>query len=893
MPNKQIVATVTLCVAACIPKLPAKENKYLDNFSETVHLFGTASASEHIDHNLRQRIQTNYYFATNNKSHKNANFKYDFTDKQVGDFSVSYNPNASRIPVKFGFVTNLWEHYPNLDASYSLKFYLKSIGTTHAQNNWKVQLTDAQGNSAVGALDGAHTNGTWKVLSLPLRDLHHDKNFNLNSIKLCEFQAHQFPQGAKIKFDFVRFESESGKVVGVTDKTVGQRIKEAEATRSFRTKLAMQVAANNKAKGLYAPVAAFAKMMLNEDLETANQMLVDELNESTDANAWSLLHTPLYCRFYFMFSNRGGKFPGRMTPGTEKLLLQTLWNRTSAKNDIHWARQSTWHLDGSENHDLNAKACNLVTSRIFMNEPDYRNRIYPDYGYGGGYHYGHAGYYGPEIDEKSRHHGGRANLSDGKKYNAEDHYKAWLAYFKTYFRERAERGFFLEYGAYGYSKHTLNMFDLAQHYSGNDELSKMLDNFLTLYWAEWAQVSIAGVRGGPKTRHHGRVGGPDDKATADLISFHLGGPANAGVWWYWNLINDYKLPSIVWKMALDREGMGCFTYKARGIGEETNELPRPLGTERSLVVDTDSRILKSTYVTPDYTLGTQMDHPLAIHSHLSVAGRWHGMTFTQNPLCRIVPVAITDGKNKKGKKSPFDLEVMYHSVHHEQTLIIQQSRRWQAIHPDWFPSSIQYNQPVGLWLGNEWDKRIEKDGWIFVQSGNAYAAVRPVLWDEAYEKEHKKKTTGNQIFFNAPDDAPTVKLRTDCYRWDADQKLLIYEDNHTATIIKAGRKNDFPTLQAFMKDVLNDEIALYKTVVPGNNILVYNPSQQISDEIVFNCSNVQIPTIGNEPVDYSHPMTFDSPYLQAKYKTGKIYIKYKDESRVLDFSKKPWWAFWR
>jgi hypothetical protein len=48
--------------------------------------------------------------------------------------------------------------------------------------------------------------------------------------------------------------------------------------------------------------------------------------------------------------------------------------RTYIKNDIFWARQSTWWLDGSENHDLNSKACNLVSSRIFMNEPDYRTK---------------------------------------------------------------------------------------------------------------------------------------------------------------------------------------------------------------------------------------------------------------------------------------------------------------------------------------------------------------------------------------------------------------------------------------------------------------------------------------------------------------------------------------
>jgi hypothetical protein len=171
--------------------------------------------------------------------------------------------------------------------------------------------------------------------------------------------------------------------------------------------------------------------------------------------------------------------------------------------------------------------------------------------------------------------------------------------------------------------------------------------------------------------------------------------------------------------------------------------------------------------------------------------------------------------------------------------------------------------------------------------------VRPVLWDEAYEKEHKKKTTGNQIFFNAPDDAPTVKLRTDCYQWNDDKTILLLEDNHTPVIIEAGRKADFQTLENFITDILDNPIALYKTVVPGDNILVYTGCGPTAKEMVFSAGAPQIPTVGNEPINYSHPMTFDSPYIRSKYGSGKIRIEYGGETLNLDFSKNPWWAFRR
>lgn len=843
-------------------------DKPLDFWDEAIRLFGVAPQGQHIDATLSEHRQTNY---------KPKGIALDHADHVEGDLSLVYTPADANMQPNFGFVAGLWGEHWHLSPDMHLRLWIKVQGE---QNHpWNISLIDDQRQEATGQLPEIQDTGTWQEVKIPLNDLQIPSTFNWHNTVLCEFRT-SFGHDARIHFDGVRFENDTT-IIGITDKTLTQRITEAQANRPLRIETAFKNAITDESSDASIIVGAFARMMCNEDLDTANQILVDELQKSSDANVWSLLHTPLYCRFYYLFSNRAGKYPGRMTPETEALLLKTLWDRTVVKNDIAATRLSTWWLDGSENHDLNDKACNLVTSRIFMNEPEYQNRIYPDYGFGGSYHYGHAGYYGPNIDPKTRHGGGRANHADGNEYNAKDHYEAWVAFMKTYFKERAERGFFLEYAAYGYTKHTLNMVDLVYQYSGDDELKNTVGDFLTLFWADWAHLTISGVRGGPKTRHHHTVYRND---TDGLINFRLGGLANAGVWWYWNLINDYELPEIIWKMALDRQGMGCYTYKARGIGEEENVLPRPLGTERSLVVDTDARFLKNTYVTPDYTLGTQMDHPSAIHSHLSICGRWHGMTFAQTPESRIVPVCLPEGVNKKGQKNPYELEAMYQTVQHECTLIVQQSRRWYAVHPDWFPTNADYNQPIGIWIGTHWDQREEESGWVFVQRGNAYAGIRPVQWDEAYERAQKIKTEGNQIYFNASHDAPTVKLRDDSYDWNEDETILLLKDNHTPVIMEAGRVADYPTLNAFKTTVLNNPLALYKTVVPGDHILVYTGCGKPTQEITFNTGVSQIPTIGNEPINYSHPMTFDSPYLKSKYKSGIIQIDYDGETHTLDFS---------
>tara|TARA_B110000091_G_scaffold100244_1_gene109081 strand:- start:506 stop:3121 length:2616 start_codon:yes stop_codon:yes gene_type:complete len=852
-----------------------KSETLLDFWEEEPRLFFTAKNDFSPVVTIQKKRAIDY---------KSKYFSIDHSTKKEGDLCVSYTAHPTF--EKFGFISDLWTNKGwDLSEMEQLRFWLK-VKDPQAKKNWKLTLVDANGNTAKAMLTNINTNNSWQELQIPLNSLKVEGKFDWKAVDKCVFGV-KLTTGAKIWMDGIRFTGNS-KLIGVTDKPLSQRIQEAKLTKATRIQSGFQEASKrgkpSKGHSLEYITAAFAKMMLNEDLKKANEMLVEELKKSSDENAWSLLHTPLYCRFYYLFSNKNGKYPGRMTAKAEKLLLSTLWDRTAAKNDIYWATENTWILDGSENHDLNAKACNLITSRIFMNEPDYKDRIFPDYGFGGSYHYGHAGYYGAGVDPDTRHGGGRANLSNGKKYNAEAHYQAWLKYMKTYFKERAERGFFLEYGAYGYSQHSLNMVDLAYQFSGDSELHNTLHDFLTVYWTDWAQLSISGVRGGPKTRHHSKVYG--GTGTANLISFHLGGAANAKVWWYWNLINDFELHPVVWKMALDRKGMGNFTYKARGIGEENNLLPRPLGAERSLVVDTDARFLKNTYVTPDYTIGTQMDHPAAVQSHLSCVGRWHGMTFSNATNARIVPVGLTNGLNVKKKKSEYDLEVKYQTVQHEKTLIIQQNKRWYAIHPEWWPTTAEYNEPVGIWCGTNWDRRVEKEGWVFVQNGNAYAAFRPVVWDEEYEKSIKKYTEGNQKFFNAPNDPPTVKIKNNSYTWNQDKSIMKLNDIHAPVIIEAASTDDYLVLESFIEDILDNPLVLYKTVVPGDYILVYTGCGDNAKEIVVNNGTPDIPSIDGKSIDYSYPMTFDSPYIKSTYKSGIIDIQYGGEEVHLDFSKK-------
>jgi hypothetical protein len=191
---------------------------------------------------------------------------------------------------------------------------------------------------------------------------------------------------------------------------------------------------------------------------------------------------------------------------------------------------------------------------------------------------------------------------------------------------------------------------------------------------------------------------------------------------------------------------------------------------------------------------------------------------------------------------------------------------------------------MGVYMGENWDRMVEKSGWIFVEKGNAYAAVRVILWDEAYEKEQIAKREDNQKHFNSHKDLPTVKIKEGAYTWARNHTVIVLEDKFSPVIIEGGQKKDYPDLEAFMSDILDNDLKLYKMVVPGYNTLVYTGCDKEAKEIVFNAGTMEMPTIGGEYIDYSYPKVFDSPFIKSTYKSGIIKISKEDQELILDFN---------
>ncbi len=618
-------------------------------------------------------------------------------------------------------------------------------------------------------------------------------------------------------------------------------------TRPQRVREAFQKAAQ---RSDYEWLEAYALLALGERVEEANSRLYEMLTAQEEKrrrklslhDPWSLVVNPLLIRLYYNFGSKGRNL---LTPEVEKAVLDLLWERMLYKNDITLARESVWHMTGSENHDLNFKICALLSSQIFKDLEEYRNRVYPDSGHGGGTGYWFHNMYafmGGDVSDTGPE--GGAARGDGKPHCAQEHYEAWTEFFQTYFCQRAKKGFFLEASATGYMKWTLSFISLLMEFCEDTALRKTAHDFFDLIWCEWAQEQIGGRRGGAKTRFVFEDAQTENDSMYYMARFLLGGEGIAGHSYYFQLLSDYALPEIVWDMVINRQEMGSYEYYSRRPGEEEAVFPRPAGEERTLMCDTDSRMLHYSYITPEYILGTQMDHPYMVHSHLSCASRWNGLLLGAMPDAYIFPSGFEEKETSSGRRLR-PTGAMYRSVQYKDTLICAQHRGYFRADPQWYPQNNMPPCRYGIYMGKQFDELVQKQDWFFVREGDSFAAFRPAFG-----------------------------------KCSMTEKYVLFDDCFAPAVIIAGGKTVYGSFEKFQENVLARQLRIGNTVVPGYYTVHFHTGEA---ELYFNAANSEAPKINDTYIDYSYPWAFDSPYIRGKYGDGLITIQKGERSLQLDF----------
>lgn len=631
---------------------------------------------------------------------------------------------------------------------------------------------------------------------------------------------------------------------------VRKLMEHAKSTKKSRIIEAFENASNDEAEwteGRFPLLRYYAMLALRKNIDVANEQLFSAITSEDQEvisrlqlkDKWSLWLNTMFIRMYMYFGTPGS---GVLSKQNEELILNILWEFLLKKNDIHLASKSTWHLTGSENHDLNFKVCALLTSQIFKSLPDYKDRIYPDMGKGAG-----SGYWFPRYglmcaDKNNSIPEGRGDDTDGRAYTAREHYDAWCVFLKEYFRERARRGFFLEAGATGYMKWTLSFIGMIIEFAEDKELVDIVRRFYDLIWCEWAQEQIYGRRGGAKTRYVFEDWQMENDSMYYMAKFWLGGSCDAMRTYYFQLHLDYDLPEIVWDMVINRHKMGSYEYISRRPGEEEMVFPRPYGYERTLRCASVSRMVHYSYITADYILGTQFDHPYMIHSHLSCASRWNGLILAASPDSYIFPAGF---ENTNGSMRP--VGKMYKSVQYKNVLICALNTHFFSISPEWFPKCDNSSSKYGFYLGKKFETQ-KMGSWLIIKDSGSYIGLRPAYGTMSLQ--------GERILMFSDPMSPAIMHVESRERFDSEKSFYNYLEHECKLKV-----NDTVVSGYYTIDYTFDDIHLY-----------------------FNAANSEPPRICGKLIDYEYPYTYKSPFISSEYGSGKIIVSKDDRTMEFDFN---------
>lgn len=546
--------------------------------------------------------------------------------------------------------------------------------------------------------------------------------------------------------------------------------------------------------------------VLNEQIAEANAALIenarhylDNPNDLNDRDSFHW-HSEMLCRLVSSFGAKGSVAPRRMTAEAESRVMASLARFCARNAPIDRAeveKSRTWHIHESENHHAQGFTSYWHFAKLAKDSPDFKNLKYED------------------------------GSTPARQY------AAWNDYIKAYCLERARKGLFIEVGSEGYNAVTLKGFYNVLDFADDPELQRRARCLLDLYWATWAQEQIDGVLGGGKSRIY-QTGGDRHGTHSEIYSlawyyFGIGEAPEVNCPTLSALMSPYRPPPIVVDLALDVAGRGTYAIGGRppGLAEEGYD------NSPDYRVRADAGgIHRYSWCTPDYILGTCMfeARPMEDWARISSQNRWHGVIFAGATDARIVPqVEAKDHRRTVNAQW---------SAQSKGTLICQKLKTSKDAKTMrvWF-SKAGLSEPA------------EEDGWVFVESAGAHAAVRAVQGDTTWEP------SGDRY----------------------DGKWLRCTDALTPVILEVARKQDFASPSAFRSAVKGSPLQMKKDTLTYRGLG--------GETFTFFADQSEPPQINGERIDYAPPKAFDSPFVQGAFDSGVVTIHKGSRTLRLDFNR--------
>jgi len=557
---------------------------------------------------------------------------------------------------------------------------------------------------------------------------------------------------------------------------------------------------------------ALAALNRNERLDEANAALLrmhkefpvnpnprvgPAAEEVADAH-WqiNLLH-----RIWWLFHSRSQLFAGRLTAEAEAALLDIFWQSARRHCRIEYANpERTWWIWGSENHGAMSRSGFWGTAHILKDVPEYRDRRYED---------------GSTPAQMAT---------------------AWDTFFKRFARERAGKGLLVEIGS-TYNKYTLQGWYNLADFATDPVLSLRMRMLLDLFWADWAIEQVDGIRGGGKHRIYPGPASTRGHASSGQgmawLYFGLGTPLSQHPGHMCAVTSSYRPPALVAALALDVEGRGTYEYISRRPGINLLPKPKKAGADTYVLRPDHGGILRYSYCTPEFILGTSMveARPHTDWSSISSQNRWDGVVFAGHPDSRIFAQPL-----KPSRGSVYNQQW---SVQHKGVLILQKLRTHRHAHGQrvWFSADL---------------KRVEEGGWVFAEAPRAFAAVRAVRGKTKWE-------------------APAAHDR-------AKGAWLTCADESTPVILEVVPKSAVSDFATFRRTVCANPLEVH------GGILRY-ASRHYGNELLLHMDWSRPPEVNGKPLDYQPAKVFDSPFIESDWDSGVVVLKKGRRRLVLDFTR--------
>jgi hypothetical protein len=427
------------------------------------------------------------------------------------------------------------------------------------------------------------------------------------------------------------------------------------------------------------------------------------------------LFSTSYMRLYALMNRRTGRIQGPLSPAAEAAFEREMWKVAKANSSLAEAKRGVWEMEGSENHHISSKTCDLLAAQFLRKIPAY-------------------------ADQK---------LDDGS--TLAQQYEVRQAYWLKWFDERAKRGQFAEAGSPSYQSDSVAALFNVRDFAEDEVLRRKADMYLDLTFAVMAEETLLTTRGGSKSRV--KVGHEYDGGMAGERSYNVlfNAPGRTFDARGENTLStsDYFPPPAVVALATDTKMRGTYAFAhrwpgpvaeggAKGSADPDGELWRTLDPERS--------VLRYGYATPAYVLGSAAVDPSWLND-VSMGFRWQGVVFASDPLSRIGFEVQPRKDNDWHGFNPF------FSLQDRNVLITQ---KWAPVPPN--PAS---SNPARLrvYFAPTLGEVQEEGGWIFVRDGDAYAGLKVVAggWQWAPAWKHADTAIpANRAFLTLDTDSPVI-----------------------------------------------------------------------------------------------------------------------------------------